>query len=301
MKLEAAVSLFLSVDRALQTNDTYRRVMRQFIAYAGADRELETITVDELQIYISQMRNQKQKYASHPLRPVEEGRLSPATINKHVKTLKAFFRFAIKRGYLVCSPAEELKVRKYNRAADSSKAILPEELKALVAACKPDPRDYAIVLFLADTGCRVGGLASLKIGNLQLGAVSGTALLTEKGEQLHRVFFGEMTANALRVWLEYRPYTTHSFVFVSKRNQRPFSSKSVSQMVKRKAEKAGIKRPIGPHAIRHRVGQAWADEGINPELIRMKLGHSDVSITTAFYFNQDFSRLEQVSDRYPLK
>lgn len=62
------------------------------------------------------------------------------------------------------SPASEVFVRNYRRPPGSSKAIPAEDLVKLIEVAQHNTseklrrRDYAIILFLADTGCWAGGL-----------------------------------------------------------------------------------------------------------------------------------------------
>lgn len=298
MNLTEALAVFLRVDRAPSTNESYRKVLSRFSAEIGPRRAITLVTPADLDDYVQRLRCQKERYAGHPRRPGEQGGLSPATIEKRVKAVRAFFSFLHRRGYLPVNPAADVHIRKYQRPPGSTKAIRPEELLLLIQACRESPRDFALVLFLADTGCRAGGAASLRLENLQL--EQGRALLQEKGGGWQHSFFGPLTRRALRNWLEYRPLVHHRFVWTSRRGGVPLRSTAISEVVRRRALQAGIDHPVGPHAIRHRVGQAWADAGLNPELVRLKLGHSDVSITLSHYFNQDLSRLEAASQQFAL-
>jgi integrase len=63
-------------------------------------------------------------------------------------------------------------------------------------------RDRALLLFLADTGCRVGGLVGLTLSDLKVRR--RWALVTEKFDKSRLVFFPEVTAEALRDWLRVR-------------------------------------------------------------------------------------------------
>lgn len=298
MELETALQMFLRVDRAPSTNESYRRILVRFVAEVGPRRAVTLVTPADLDDYVHRLRSQQERYAGHPRRPAAAGPLSPATVEKNVKAVKAFFNFLSRRGHLEASPAADLRVRHFRRPPGASKAITPEELAALLEACHSSPRDVALVLFLADTGCRARGAASLTLEGLHL--AEGRALLEEKGGVCHNAFFGPRTAAALESWLAYRPLVAHRYVWTSRRDGAPLTSEAISEVIRRRGHQAGIPRPIGPHAIRHRVGQAWADAGLNPELVRLKLGHSDVAITLAHYFNQDLSRVEAASRQYAL-
>jgi len=298
--LQDAFQSFLAEDRAPATTETYRKVLGKLVAALGPERPLAHVSHEDLAFYFSRLRSRSLRYADHPRRPPERGRLSSATLTKHLKSARAFFNYCCRRGWLAESPAADVKLRRYSRPPGSSKALSPSDLRAMVAFARTKrchrERDHAILLFLADTGCRVGGCASLTLDGLRLSAF--TAFLREKGDTPHRVFFGPETASALRRWLEIRPHVPSRHVWINQYGQ-PFAANGLSMMVRRVAQES-IGRSIGPHAIRHRVGQAWAGAGLNAELVALKLGHADIAVTLEHYFNQDFARLQAASSRLAL-
>lgn len=304
MKLREAYGRFMKIDRAPATTRTYKKFLPKFIAAIGPDVHLERIQAEVIDDFFHEMRERDVKYKNHPRRPTEDGKLSPATIDKNLKMVRALFNFCVKRGYLERSPAEDVRVRRYRRPAASSKAIDPDDLQRLISAAKINAsewfrlRDHAIMMFLVTTGCRAGGLCSLQLPNLDL--ARGTARLHEKADNLHTVYFGQKTANALRYWLNIRPHAPHNFVFLSSRGHVPLTPAALGELVKRLAERAGVENNANPHAIRHRVGQAWFDAGLPPTLIRDKLGHSSVNTTLENYGNQDSDRLRAISQEHEL-
>ncbi len=302
MLLSEAIAGFLAEDRAEATNDGYEKTLSKMAAILGPERDVSSITCEELKAYFARLRSRRVKYEDHPRRPAVSGPLSPATVENTLKTVKAFFNWLVRCGYLAASPANAIKLRHYRRPPGSSKAIAPGDLSEMVKYVRERKprhrvRDLAILLFLSDTGCRVGGCASLTLDGLNL--ETGEAWIMEKGEKPQLVFFGDETAVALRDWLAVRPEVSHRYVWTTHGDHHPLLSSSISEIVRRIA-KAAIKKSIGGHAIRHRVGQAWMDVGINAALTSAKLGHSDPGITLRNYANQDRARLRIASRKYAL-
>ena len=62
-------------------------------------------------------------------------------------------------------------------------------------------------------------------------------------------------------------------------------------MIDRLAERAEVKGRHNLHAFRHRVAQAWLDQGINANIVAQALGHADVNVTLLIYGNQDDKRV----------
>ncbi len=302
--VEEAYAAFMKQDRSLATQQSYHSFLgNRFIPTIGPRRRLDKVTPEDIADFVNDMRSRKVKYQNHPQHPEVEESLSPATVSRNFGMIRAFFNFCVRRYGLPRSPASEVFVRNYRRPPGSSKAIPAEDLAKLIEAARNNTseklrrRDYAIILFLADTGCRAGGLASLSLDSLNF--EKREALLHEKGDNYVVVPFSTEVATALRNWLQVRPHTAHRYVFTGIRGDTPFTSESVGELIKRLCQRAGIRR-YGPHAIRHRVGQAWADAGMPATLVRDKLGHKNVQVTLEHYFNQDTERLKQATDQLAL-
>ncbi len=296
LTLSAALDLFLLEDRARSTQDTYRKVLRRAINWLGPDRPIEHVVKDDILRYIQTLRNQDKKYAAHPRRPAESGALSPKTVEKHVKTISTFFTWLEENDHRVGNPTDHLKLRRYQRPPGVSKAATPEELKAILRvaegkAATGKPLHLAVFLFLCDTGCRAGEAASLTIDNLLLD--QGGAWVTGKGDKTRPVFFGDKTALAMRVWLDARPESSNRLVF-------GLTADSLSQVIARLAKRAGIKRNIGAHAIRHRVGQVWAGARMSEQMTQMKLGHDDPAVTMEMYYNTTWEHVKAASSELSL-
>jgi len=284
MTLEEALFHFLHVDRSSQTNETYRRFLSRFVRAIGPQRPLDLVTPEDLDAFIAAMRNCAQVYATHPLRPAEDRPLASTTVYRNIKMVKTFFNWCEKRGYIAQSPARFIANRKPSRPLGQGKAATDEEVELLLAAARFKPRDRAMVMVLAHSGCRAGELAALRIPDLDL--VNHSALVDGKGDKRRRIYFNEETSEAIQIWLKQRPETGHDRVFISLKDGRPLSAAAVSQMLRRLCRIAGI-RSIGAHSLRHRVGLKFARARIAPRVTQAYLGHSNVMITLAYYQDVD--------------
>ena len=94
--------------------------------------------------------------------------LSSTTVHKNVKMIKGFFKWCVDRGYLSESPADFLVNKRPVRPLGQGKACTDEELELLLAAARFKPRDLALLTLLAESGCRAGEAAKLKLADLEL-------------------------------------------------------------------------------------------------------------------------------------
>lgn len=292
LTLSEALTLFLLEDRARATRDTYRKVLQRAFAFFGPARLLTDITRQDILRYLSYLRDQSVRYADHPLRPAERGGLAPRTIEKHSRSLSTFFNWAVDQEYLQASPAARLKLRRYQRPPGSSKAATPEELKAILEVAEAKAKlgkilHLAIFLFLCDTGARAGEAASLTLDDLNLETF--TAQSIGKGDKMRPLFFGRRTATVLQTLLDQRSEDDP--------DDRLFgmTADSLSQVIYRMAKRAGIKHPIGSHAIRHRVGQVWSGARLSEQATQMKLGHDDPAVTIEMYYNTTWDYIRETS------
>ncbi len=285
MKLNVALAAFLKVDRSPRSTLQYRHVLTRLLDAIGASRQVARVRLEDLLDYFDELRARG---------------LKAVTLSGYIGVAKSFFAWCEAQHYCDFSPAKALKARQVSTDPSRNRAIPPDELNRMVDYARvTSPRNHALILFLVDTGCRVGGLASLTLDHLDL--EQKRAWLLEKGGHWLQVFFGDETADALRAWLIKRPPVAHAYVWTAQGAQgKPLSRVSIAHVIRRLAERTSASRLWGPHSIRHSVGHAYERLGVPPTVTQGKLGHKDVATTMSFYYQHDLGYVEQISQRYPL-
>lgn len=244
----------------------------------GDERPLTDITGEDM-IRFSQFYRSK------------SGVSSPATYNKCVKTVRTLFNWAIRSNLMPPpSPALAIKRLSMTQKVPRDKAMPEEAYVQLLDFCKWDPRAFALVLFLGDTGCRVGGAAGLRWGDIHF--ADETAIVTEKGAKERYVFFGHETAIALLRWQQQQRLKRRG-EFVFSRNGIQMKNDSLGQFFEKQCLKAGIGQ-WGPHSLRHRKGHQMADNKVAPTVAQTVLGHVDVNTTLNHYYPKDLHRAQEV-------
>lgn len=272
MELKKAIELFLSEQRPT-TRESYKSVLKRLCVTLGPARLVEEVKPADLVAY---------------MQIIEGHNYAAATKLKHVKTIKCFFNRLVRLEELEKSPARVLKQKRLPTYVKRDKAMTDEELARLLDFVKYKERDYAALLFLADTGCRISGAAGLTIGDLDLEKRS--AWVEEKGDKRRQVAYGDLCAKAIIKWLLRRPKSAGQFVF--SRSQTAWKADNISQMIRRICKKIGI-RVLSGHSLRHRKGHQLADQRTAPSIAATALGHSDPTITLQHYYPADWESAER--------
>jgi len=215
-------------------------------------------------------------------RPPAEGGLSPFTLDGYWRAWRAFFNWCVQQEYLDRSPLKKLK-----RPAlpdQPPKAISENNLIKLLAACATK-RDYALLAFMAVTGCRVGGLVGLTMADLDCSV--GEAWVTEKGRgggKRRLVYVHGPALSALQDYLSERRRQPSDPVFVSLAGSgEALTVNGVRQLLRRLARRAGVQGRCNPHSLRHRLARSLLENGCDLGAVAQLMGHTDPQITISSY------------------
>lgn len=279
--LQEALDSFLKVDRSKITNRNYASLLERMVAAVGPARNLKRITLLDLQDFVN------------PLKPD----LSAASFHQYVVVIKAFFNWCCVQKWIKVSPAGSLIARRPSPDPTEIKAIPTELLNAMIDRCRYEPRNYALLLFLADTGARRGGAATLCLSRLYLD--ERRAVVMEKGQKMCWVYFGELTAAALAAWIAVRPKVDHDYVFTGNRKGSQLKPDSITSFVERLAKKCGD-GPWGPHSLRHWQAESMVMAGAMPNDVQHKLNQAHVETTMRYYFPAHNRNVESMSSSVSL-
>lgn len=279
MHLSKAVDLFLA-EHIASTRRTYMYTLYELRDFIGPARPLDKIGPEHLLEYAASLRD----------RPTLK---SAASFNKHIKTARTFFNWCIRVRLLTESPAAGLRLRPTPAEVNRAKAMPDDTYTSLVRYCaaleitRPDHRPLALVLFLGDSGGRIGGAAGLRWADVDLSA--RCAVVVEKGKPPRRVYFGPDCAAALKRWRLHQRQSSDLFVFSA--TGGPIKAAHLGQYFRRLCQAAGI-GSWGPHSLRHRKGYQLTDARISPAIAAQVLGDS-VEVFLKHYTPKDEGRIRQ--------
>lgn len=169
-------------------------------------------------------------------KPGPSGRLySEQTANQAVGAIRAFYRWALARGYVRCDPAASLKMRSVKSAPRPPLAASREAARRLLDS--PDPytaagiRDRALLGLLLETGISYQACARLDLDNLQ----TDVAVLLSEGRKRQLYSLSDGLVGDLERYLdEARPAVLRDpeALFLNSHGRR-LQSGSMRQIVRR--------------------------------------------------------------------
>jgi integrase/recombinase XerD len=221
----------------------------------------------------------------------------PRSAARYTSALKRFYRYLLRENLIDADPTLNLDSPKLPRALP--KTLTEADVERLLDSAGADTplglRDRAMLETLYATGLRVSELVGLKLTALNLN--DGVLRVTGKGNKDRLVPLGEEAvrwlqhylADARRVLLE---GNLSDAVFVTARGEG-MTRQAFWYLIKRRAQAAGITRPLSPHTLRHAFATHLLNHGADLRVVQMLLGHSDIS-TTQIYTHVARERMKQL-------
>ncbi len=110
-----------------------------------------------------------------------------------------------------------------------------------------------------------------------------------KGAKERLVPLSPRLLQALRTyWKKYRPAT---YLFPGKTPDRPYAATSIQKAIKASAQRAGIRKSVHPHVLRHSYATGLLEAGVDILTISRLLGHASFA-TTMIYLHVRRPHLE---------
>jgi site-specific recombinase XerD len=182
--------------------------------------------------------------------------------------------------------------RKRGAAVPEVGYLEKEQVTALLGAIAQDSsagrRDYALLLFMYNTGARVQEVADARVGWLTLRAPCKVELLG-KGRKWRTCPLWESTAQHLRRLLDERGSSLkpEELLFLN-RFGRPLSRSGIADILDRHLTRAASTMPglrerrVTPHTIRHTTAMHLLQSGVEVNVIRSWLGHVSIATTNRY-------------------
>jgi integrase/recombinase XerD len=228
---------------------------------------------------------------------------APATIARHIASLKVFFRYLQLEGALSDNLAELLGSQKLWERVPSVLSV--EQVNRLFAAqTKTDPywrRDRAMLELFYATGCRASELSTLRMRDMHLD--EGFCICRGKGDKERVTPLNARAIEAVRTYLEHerselaaRSLVPAEWVLLSYRGKR-LRRERLWELLKRYALRVGAPPKVSPHTLRHSFATHVLAGGADLRHVQEMLGHASIA-TTQIYTHVDPTRLKAIHKKF---
>jgi integrase/recombinase XerD len=272
------VALYLRTLTSPQTIKTYNTELALFITFLEGEmgKGLGDLTAEDISLY-----------REHLI-----GVYAAATAAKKLAVLRRFLIFTYMAGVTTVNPESLRFFAKSPRVSqDAAYNVLTEEelSRMLNAARASNYRDYVMLAVMAGCGLREAEVVGLRIGDLREAADQVQLRVLGKGDKVRNVPISPELWRLIQrfVLLTERSFTSHPDsrkpLFTSRVGKdKPLTTRSVQNVVKKYVRAAGITKAISPHSIRHTVGTNMAINEAPLLVIQQFLGHSDPKTTLRY-------------------
>ncbi|WP_249030374.1 site-specific tyrosine recombinase XerD [Tannockella kyphosi] len=282
---------YLLVEKGLSSNTilSYKRDLNDFINYV-----LDTYDVDEISSINEEMIEKYLEYCY--------GRLSSTTIKHRIVSLRNFYVFLCKDGYVQKNCMANVAIPKISKKLPN--VLTVEQVTVLLNSIDQEDdssfRNKVMLELLYASGIRVSELLSLKIQ--QVNTHMRFMKVIGKGNKERMIPISEYVCQLLQRYIhEVRPKfinSATSYLFISNKGVCITRNDFYQTMIKI-VDNSGIHKHCTPHTLRHSFATHLLENDADLRSIQEMLGHSDISTTTIYTHVSNKSLKAAYQDFHP--
>jgi integrase/recombinase XerD len=268
-----------SENKSPRSIEAVSEAVKEFARFLGKGKYVGQIEAEDLRRYIRFLQD-RPCWAKHPTIRPGKRKLSPHSIASYVRSIRTFWSWLSREGFIGENPFAKVKVPKAPRKVVNtfSSDQITKLLKAIPMKKPKGYRDYAIIIMLYGTGMRIQELLNLRLTDLNL--ESGQIKVLGKGARERYLY---MSPTVYKVTLRYlnrfRPKVQSDYLFVHD-NGQPLSRYYVAHRMQKYGREAGITAVrCSPHTLRHSFAINYLRNGGDSFTLQKILGHSTLDMT----------------------
>lgn len=240
------------------TQDNYISQVTSFLAYFKDETEPKAIPNQKIKLWL----------------------LEAKTINTRKHRLCAINSFY---ELTVGMPSKISKIP-YPKADKKLPIVLSkDEVQQMFDVCE-NIKHKTILALLYSCGFRVSELLNLKWAHIDRSRMI-INIIQAKGKKDRQVALApELIPLLEKYWYEYK---SHEYVLNGHGDHLQYSARSVGEVVKQLSAKAGIKKDVHTHLMRHCTFTHMVEAGIDINLIQKIAGHNNVKTTNIYLHTSD--------------
>ncbi|MBT2557078.1 tyrosine-type recombinase/integrase [Hymenobacter sp. ISL-91] len=175
-------------------------------------------------------------------------------------------------------PRQYYAIPRPKRPLTNPKVLAAEDVKAILQGT--DNLKHRAMLMLAyGLGLRLGEVLALTPSDIDSQRMA-LYVRGGKGKKDRDLPLPETLLQLLRE--QFRQFRPLTFLFEGQQPGEPYSARSLQQVVKQAALRAGIRRPVTLHMFRHSYATHLLEAGTDIRIIQDLLGHSSIKTTEIY-------------------
>ena len=259
----------------------------QYLSLEGSSIQPSGITLKHLQAF---------------LKWIGELGMTATSQSRIISGLRNFFRYCQAEQVITSDPTELIDTPRLKRTLPDVLSF--DEIEQMIAQIdhsKDDGiRNRAIIEIMYSCGLRVSEVCTLLLRFLYLDV--GFIRVIGKGDKERLVPIGSEAVKHLKIYLEHTRHKQipkpgdEEIVFLNRRGGR-LSRVMIFMIIKELSKKAGIRKDISPHTLRHSFATHLVEGGADLRAVQEMLGHESIT-TTEIYTHLDREYLRETIHKY---
>jgi integrase/recombinase XerC len=200
---------------------------------------------------------------------------------RKLAAIRKFFTFLTENNIIAGNPANTVKGAR--REQKEPGILYKEQYKALLYEAADNVRDYAIIMTFLQTGIRLSELVNLRVDDVDF----EHRILTVrqgKGKKDRQIPLVNEAVKALRNYVRYRntELILDDETFFLAKNGTSLNVSSVKYLVSKYVKRAGIRKKVSVHTLRHTFGAHKADKQMGIATLQELMGHKKKETTLKY-------------------
>ena len=267
-----------------------RKYITSYLQYLEYEKKLSKNTIKAYDNDLNKLLEFKNNLLSINNKDIKEfikksNNLSTKTLAHRLTVINSFYNYLLSENIISINPCYSINMPKI--PSKLPEVLSEEEVDKLLDINLVDKYSYrnkAMLELLYATGMRASELTNLKLNNIDLD--SCIVRIMGKGSKERIVPINDTTIKYLNIYINnYRKEILNKkdseYLFISNA-LKPISRQGLFKIIKKECIRAGIKKNVYPHILRHSFATHLLNHGANIRIIQELLGHEDITTTEIY-------------------
>jgi integrase/recombinase XerD len=217
------------------------------------------------------------------LRLIEESRLAPSSVNQAFNALRFLYVDLYNMPFKIGSIPRPMKERKL------PDVLSVEEVREILFSVR-NPKHRLLLMIIYGAGLRVGEAVKLRLEDIDWDR-NMIHIRAGKGKKDRYTVLSEIVRRGLQQYCQV--YWPTDYIFQGQGERKHLSTRSAESVFKAAADRAGVKKKVSVHSLRHSFATQLLEQGVDLRYIQTLLGHAS-SKTTEVYTHVSRKSIGQI-------